>query len=90
MPQVLIPAAYRGPTQGLAVVEVPTGTVRACIEAVEALHPGIMPLVIDVQGQPQRFVKLFINEQQIDGPGALDRSVGELDELEILAAVAGG
>ena len=90
MPQVLIPAPYRGPTKGLAEVEVPSGNVLACIEAVEAAHPGILPLVIDAQGEVQRFVKLFLNKEQIDGPEALGLEVTEADELEILAAVAGG
>jgi len=90
MPVVLIPAAYRGPTQGKAEVEVPSGTILACIEKVESLYPGFMPLVIDANGCVQRFVKLFINEEPVASEGFQMIVVGETDRLEVLAAVAGG
>ncbi len=89
MPTVLIPTAYRGPTKGVSEVEVPAGSARACLESVEALHPGFGPLVFDGQGELQRFVTLFINGDQLDD-APLDQSVGESDRLEVLAAIAGG
>lgn len=90
MPVVLIPAPYRGPTQGKTEVEVPVGTVLACIEKVESLHPGFFPLVIDDNGVVQRFAKLFINKVEIASDDIKKIEVGEGDELEVLAAVAGG
>ena len=62
MPLVVIPEAYRGPTQGVSEVEVEGETVRECLEAVEKLHPGFAPLVFDGAGELHRFVKLFIND----------------------------
>lgn len=89
MPLVLIPTAYRGPTHGEAEVKVDASTVRAALEAVEAVHPGFLTQVIDPSGVVHRFVKLFVNEQQIDG-AALDAQLVEGDRLEVLAAIAGG
>jgi hypothetical protein len=89
MPTVLIPTAYRGPTKGVSEVEVPAGDVRACLESVEAQHPGFGALVIDERGGLHRFVKLFINGEQLE-QDPLDQSVGESDRLEVLAAIAGG
>jgi molybdopterin converting factor small subunit len=86
---VVIPAPYRGPTQGLDRVEVPAGSVRACIEAVEARHPGFRPLVLDADGQVHRFVKLFRNGTQLAG-AVLDAEIAAGDELEVLSAIAGG
>ncbi len=90
MPVVLIPSPYRGPTQGIAAVEVPAGSVLACIRNVEELHPGFMPLVIDANGSVQRFAKLFINEESIEGTDLAAIEVREGDRLEVVAAVAGG
>ena len=89
MAKVVIPAPYRGPTQGLDRVEVPAGTVRECIEAVEALHPGFQPLVFDAAGAVHRFVTLFRNGEQLRG-AVLDQPIGPGDELEVLSAIAGG
>lgn len=89
MPTVLIPTAYRGPTRGIAEVEVDPGSVRACLEAVDRQYPGFGDLVFDKRGAVHRFVKLFVNQVQLDAD-ALDRSVAEGDRLEVLAAIAGG
>lgn len=89
MPKVLIPPPYRAPTRGAAQVAVRAGTVRECIDAVEALHPGFRPQVFDATGKPHRFVKLFLNGNQLE-EGALDTPVSDEDELEVLAAIAGG
>lgn len=89
MPTVLIPTAYRGPTAGVSEVEVLSGSARACLEAVEAQYPGFGDLVFDRTGALHRFVKLFLNEVQLESD-ALDRVVDEGDRLEVLAAIAGG
>ena len=89
MPSVLIPTAYRGPTKGAAEVEVAAGSVRACLEAVEQIHPGFGDLVFDKRGGLHRFVKLFLNGLQLEGD-ALDVAVADGDRLEVLAAIAGG
>ena len=87
MPVVLVPTAYRGPTRGEAEVEVEGATVRACLEAVEARFPHFLEQVLDAKGDVHGFVKLFINEEQID---SADVAVQPDDRVEVLAAIAGG
>ena len=89
MPSVVIPPAYRGPTSGVAQIEVEGSTVEECIRAVGDRHPGFIELVLDDRSVVHRFVKLFVNGDPID-PAELDTPVGEGDEVAILAAVAGG
>jgi molybdopterin converting factor small subunit len=89
MPTIVIPPPYRGPTGGAEQVEVPAGTVGACLDAVEARYPGFRPLVVDERGQVHRFVKLFRNGDQLAGD-ALATPLGEGDRLEVLSAIAGG
>jgi molybdopterin converting factor small subunit len=87
--KVLIPPPYRGPTHGEAHLVVEAGSVRACLEAVERKFPGFLPQVLDDKGAVHRFVKLFLNGDLLD-PKRLDRAVADGDELEIVAAIAGG
>jgi molybdopterin converting factor small subunit len=53
------------------------------------LYPGFIDQVLDARGAVHRFVKLFVNGDEIDR-AALDTSIAEGDEVEILASVAGG
>lgn len=92
MPFVLIPAPYRGPTGGLDRIETRGATIGACLDEVEARHPGLRALVLDsATGQIHRFVKLFVNgELQGRESAVLERPIGSADEIEILSAIAGG
>lgn len=89
MPTVLVPTAYRGPTRGEAEIPVDGETVRACLEAVEAKYPGFLAQVLDASGHAHRFVKLFVNGEQIERD-AVDTPVSPDDQVEVLAAIAGG
>ena len=55
----------------------------------ESLHPGFLAQVIDSAGSVHRFVKLFRNADLLTGDG-LDTALDAADELEIVAAIAGG
>jgi len=89
MPKVMIPPPYRGPTHGAAEVRVDAATVRECLNAVEAEHPGFGELVFSANGELQRFVKLFRNGEPVAKDG-LDFPLAEGDEIEVVAAIGGG
>ena len=91
MPKVKIPPRYRGPTRGLGLIEVDADTVRMCIEAIEARHPGFRELILDSEGKIRRFVRLFVNGEALDRDAvAVDAPVTDSDLIQILASAAGG
>ncbi|MCP3984884.1 MAG: MoaD/ThiS family protein [bacterium] len=90
MPKVVIPPPYRGSTEGNTQVEVDGVNVAQCLEAVDQRYPGFFPLVVDDDGSVQRFVKLFVNGEQLDAGEELHTAISAEDEVEILAAIAGG
>ncbi len=89
MPKVEVPPRYRGPTNGLAVIEVEADTVRSCIEAVEVQYPGFRELVLDPEGNQRRYVRLFVNGEALERD-AVDTPVAATDCVQVLAAAAGG
>ncbi len=89
MPHVKVPPPYQGPTQGNARIEVDGETVGACLAAVSERYAGFGELIQDANGQVHKFVTLFVNGEEIDRT-ALDTPVTAGDEVEILAAIAGG
>jgi len=91
MPVVLVPTAYRGPTRGESRIEVPGETIAACLDAVEERYPGFRELVIEPGGRVHRFVKVTLNGELLGyEPGLLDQPIVDADEIEVLAAIAGG
>ncbi len=92
MAVVLIPVIFRGPTHGEAKVETSVGTIGACFDAVEEKFPGLRELVIDPEsGGIHRFVKVTLNGVLLDRASAiLDTPVSATDEIEVIAAIAGG
>jgi hypothetical protein len=89
MPTLVIPPPYRGPTQGRERIEVAGRTVRECLGAADALHPGLLAMIVDASGALHRFNKLFRNGDQLQGD-ALAAPLADGDELEVLSAIAGG
>jgi len=89
MPHVKVPPPYQGPTQGHARVEVEGDTVGACLASMSERYAGFGELIQDASGNVHKFVTLFINGGEIDRT-ALETPVAADDEVEILAAIAGG
>ncbi len=89
MPKVRIPPPYRGPTHGTAELSIDGESVLECLEAVEHKFPGFLAQVLDEDGNVHRFVKLFKNGTQLKRD-ALRERLAAGDDLEILAAIAGG
>ena len=89
MPTVLVPTAYRGPTQGESEIPVEGDSVLACLEAVEGKYPFFLRQVVE-NGEVHRFVKIFLNEEQLDAKRALATAVSADDRVEVLASIAGG
>jgi molybdopterin converting factor small subunit len=90
MPRVLVPTAYRGPTKGVSELKTRGATVLECLQDAESQYSGFLPQVLDAKGNLHPFVKLFINQVQLDPASALATEVDESSNIEILAAIAGG
>ena len=89
MPIVIVPAAYQGPTHGSGSVRVEGATVRECLDALEARHPGSAAQIFDAQGKLHKFVQLFVGEEPA-GQAQLDDAVKSDDEVTIVAQIGGG
>lgn len=89
MPQIVVPPPYRGPTLGQERIEVAGATVGECVEALCARFADLRELIFDGAGQVHKFVSIFLNGGEI-ARTALATPVAAGDEVQILAAIAGG
>jgi MoaD family protein len=87
---VRLPTVLRPQAGGAPVVEVDGSTVRELVKDLTSRYPTMTDHLLDGDGNVQRFVNLYVNDEDIRYLGKLDTPVKEGDEVTILPAVAGG
>jgi len=90
MPTIRIPAPLRKLTDGKDEVRVSGATVRAALDDVDRQHPGLKARIFDDAGQVKKFIKVYANDEDINGLASLDTPVKDTDEISIVPAIAGG
>jgi len=87
---VLIPGPLRRLVDDRAEIELEGETVRDLIVALETAAPGLRNKMTDSNGRIRRFIRLFLNDIDIDKLGGADTPVKDGDVLTIVPAAAGG
>jgi molybdopterin converting factor small subunit len=89
---VSIPTILRTHTGGEKRVAAAGVTLGAVISDLEANYSGISERLMDSAnpGKLNRFVNVYVNDEDVRFSGGLDTSVSDGDSVTILPAVAGG
>ena len=90
MPDVKIPPVLRAQTGGQSVVEVEGHDVNGVLRALAEEHPGVSGQLFDEAGELNRYVNVYLNDEDVRLLGGLQTSVGATDTVVILPAMAGG
>lgn len=88
--KVLIPTPLQKFTNDQATLECSGSNVAELLESLEQNFPGIKSRLCDEQGQPRRFLNLYVNSEDIRFLEGTDTPLKEGDEVSIVPAVAGG
>ena len=88
--RVLIPGPLRRLVGDRAEVELEGATVRDVILALEADAPGLRGKLTGSTGEIRRFIRLFLNDEDVDKLGGANTPVKDGDVLTIVPAAAGG
>ena len=89
--RVKLPTLLRSHSGGEAQVDGKGGgTLRELFDDLETRYPGITQRIVTEDGGLQRFVNVYINDEDVRYLGSLETDVGEGDTVAILPAVAGG
>ena len=89
-PTVRVPSMLRPSCGGAREIPVTAGTVRAALEEIARLHPGLYRSVCDETGRVRPHIGLFVNRDHVRDRGGLDAPLAPGDSLSILTAVSGG
>ncbi|MCW3066398.1 MAG: thiamine S protein [Solirubrobacterales bacterium] len=90
MATVKIPPVLRPSTGGEKEVAAEGANVGDVLRALAAQHPQTESQLFSADGQLNRYVNVYLNDEDVRVLGGLDTGVGEGDTLVILPAMAGG
>jgi molybdopterin synthase sulfur carrier subunit len=86
---VNIPTIMRVLTANKKTVESRGGNITEVVDSVEEDYPGIKSRIMK-DGEVQKYVNIYLNDDDIRFTGGLSTEVAAGDVLTILPAVAGG
>ena len=90
MPTVKIPPVLRAQTGGEAELETPGSTVGEVLRSLAEAHPGTTAQLFDDGGDLNRYVNVYLNDEDVRVLDGLDTAVADSDTVVILPAMAGG
>jgi sulfur-carrier protein len=88
--QVKIPPVLRSSTGGQSQVEADGSTVGEVLKALADEHPATKSQLFSEEGQLNRYVNVYLNDEDVRVLDGLDTQVKGSDMLVILPAMAGG
>ncbi|HEY8637746.1 MAG TPA: ubiquitin-like small modifier protein 1 [Solirubrobacteraceae bacterium] len=90
MATVRIPPVLRPSTNGEKEVSADGGSVGDVLHSLAQSHPATEGQLFGEGGELNRYVNVYLNDEDVRVLDGLDTSVGEGDVLVILPAMAGG
>jgi molybdopterin converting factor small subunit len=90
MPTIKIPPVLRAQTGGEAEVSAEGGTVGEALRALVAEHPGTEEQLFSPEGDLNRYVNVYLNDEDVRVLDGLDTNASDSDTVVILPAMAGG
>jgi sulfur-carrier protein len=88
--KIRIPPGMRPLTDNRSLVEAPGASVHEVIASLETTFPAMQGRLRDPQGKQRRFINIYVNGVDIRSLQHHGTPLREHDEVDIVAAVAGG
>ena len=90
MPSVKIPPVLRKHTGDATEVDAAGSTVGEVLNALVAQYPETKDQLFSGEGELNRFVNIYLNDEDVRVLDGLDTAVSDSDTVMILPAMAGG
>ncbi len=90
MSTIKIPPVLRASVGGAREVEASGSDVREVLRALAAEHPATESQLFSEDGELNRYVNVYLNDEDVRVLDGLGTSVSESDTIVILPAMAGG
>lgn len=90
MARIIIPTPLRGFTDNNKSVEVNGDTVETAIGNLVEAFPGLKNNLLDEEGNIREFVRIYLEDEDINGLQKEKTGIGNDSVLSIVPAIAGG
>ena len=90
MPKIKVPPVLRSHTDGEAEIAVEGGTVGDALRAFAEKHPATKEQLFSPEGDLNRYVNVYLNDEDVRVLDGLETSASDSDTVVILPAMAGG
>jgi sulfur-carrier protein len=87
---IRIPPPLRKYTAGADAAELTASNLGDVFEGLDKKFPGIKKVLCSEDGTPQRFLNIYVNDEDIRFLGGLQYNFQEGDEVLLIPAIAGG
>ncbi len=87
---IRIPPPLRRFTGGTEAVESEARNLGELFEGLERKFPGIKQNLCTAEGVPQRFINIYVNDEDIRFLGGTSYAFQDGDEIVLVPAIAGG
>jgi MoaD family protein len=90
MANVRIPPVLRPKTGGQSEVEAGGGDVGEVLRSLTTAHPDTAEQLFGAEGELNRYVNVYLNDEDVRVLNGLETTVSDGDTVVILPAMAGG
>jgi sulfur-carrier protein len=90
MPTIKVPPVLRAQTDGEGEVSVDGGTVGEALRSLAERHPGTRDQLFSPEGELNRYVNVYLNDEDVRVLEGLETAAADSDTVVILPAMAGG
>ena len=87
---IRIPTTFRELAKGNSSISSDGGTLGELLEQIRTEYPDFVNRVLDDEGNLQRFVNIFLDDEDVRFLGGLDTELEQGQVISIVPAVAGG
>ena len=87
---IRIPTTFRELTKGNSSISSDGNTLGELLEQIRTEYPDFVNRVLDEEGNLQRFVNIFLDDEDVRFLGGLDTELEQGQVVSIVPAVAGG
>jgi len=87
---VHIPTALRAHVNDQAQVELEAGSIREILDRLVEQHPGLKGRLLDDAGGLNKFVNVYVNDEDVRFLENLATAVKEGDSITLVPSIAGG
>ncbi len=88
--RIRVTAVLQKLIDGHKEIEARGATVAAVVDDIEGNHPGFKAQMYAEDGKLQRFVNVYLNDEDIRYTDGVETALKDGDVLDILPALAGG